>query len=163
PGQIDEPLQVGPDDAVLGGHRGQLLQTAELPLGGLLRLLGQPGLLDPLAQLVDLDLLLVALPELLLDRLQLLAPEVLALPLVALGLARGLDLRYPPYYLELAGEDLREAPQPLADVDLLQQLLLLLDRDPQRAGDQAGEGRGVLEVGHSELQLLGQVRDLLDD
>ena len=41
--------------------------------------------------------------------------------------------------------------------------LLLLDRDPQRAGDQVAERRGLVEVGDGELQLLGQVGDLLDD
>ena len=35
--------------------------------------------------------------------------------------------------------------------------------DPQRAGDQVRERRGVVDVGDRELQLLGQVRDLLDD
>ena len=66
-------------------------------------------------------------------------------------------------HLELAREDLREPAQPLGDVDLLEQRLALLGRDPQRAGDQVRERRRVLEVGHRHLQLLGQVRDLLDD
>ena len=57
----------------------------------------------------------------------------------------------------------REPPQALADVDLLQQRLLLLDLDPQRAGDQVRERGRVLEVGDRHLQLLGEVRDLLDD
>ena len=43
--------------------------------------------------------------------------------------------------LELAGEDLREPAQPLGDVDLLEQLLLLLGRDAQRAGDQVARAR----------------------
>ena len=50
-----------------------------------------------------------------------------------------------------------------ADVVLLQQRLALLGRDPQRAGDQVRERGRVLEVGHRHLQLLGQVRRLLDD
>ena len=57
----------------------------------------------------------------------------------------------------------RQPPQPLADVDLLQQRLLLLDLDPQRARDQVRERGRVLEVGDRHLQLLGEVRDLLDD
>ena len=124
---------------------------------------GRLGRLDPLAQLVDLGLLLVALAELVLDRLQLLAQEVLALALVDLGLDLRLDLGAEPDHLELAGEDLREAPQPLGHVDLLEQLLLLLGGDPQRPGDQVRERRGVVEVGDRELELLGQVGDLLDD
>ena len=49
-------------------------------------LLWKVRLVDGLAQLGDLRLLLVALAELLLDRLQLLAQEVLALALLELGL-----------------------------------------------------------------------------
>ena len=78
---------------MLGGRRRQLLQPRELALGRLARVLGQLGLLDLLAQLVDLGLLLVLLAQLVLDRLQLLAQEVLALGLVDLGLDLGLDLR----------------------------------------------------------------------
>ena len=51
----------------------------------------------------------------------------------------------------------------LATSTLLQQRLLLLDLDPQRAGDQVRERGRVLEVGDRHLQLLGEVRDLLDD
>jgi hypothetical protein len=43
------------------------------------------------------------------------------------------------------------------DVDLLQQLLLLLGLEPQRAGDEVAEGAGVVEVGDRHLQLLGEV------
>ena len=50
-----------------------------------------------------------------------------------------------------------------ADVDLLQQPLLLLDADAQRARDQVAQGRRVVEVGDRELELLGQIGDLLDD
>ena len=66
------------------------------------------------------------------------AQEVLALRLVHLGLDLGLDLRAELHHLELAGEDLGEAPQPLRDVALLEQLLLLLGLDPQRARRSCG-------------------------
>ena len=154
PRQLDQPLEVGADDAVLGGGGRQPLEPRELAVGGLAGLLGQPGRLDPLAQLVDLRLGLVPLAELALDRLQLLAQVVLALALVDLRLDLGLDLRAELDHLELAGEDLREPPQPPGDVDLLEQLLLLVGRDPQRAGDQVRERRGIVDVGDRELQLL---------
>ena len=149
-----------PYSAAAGGSFSSRPSSRSACLRGVL---GQLRRLDPLAQLVDLGLLLVALAELLLDRLQLLAQEVLALALVDLRLDLRLDLGAELDHLELAGEDLREAAQPLADVDLLEQLLLLLGRDPQRAGDQVAERRGVVDVGDRELQLLGQVGDLLDD
>ena len=125
--------------------------------------LGQLDRGQLLAQLLDLGLGRVALAELLLDRLELLAQQVLALGLVELGLHLGLDARAHGGDLELVREDLGQPPQPLGDVALLEQLLLLLGLDPQRAGDQVRERRGVVEVGDRELQLLGQVRDLLDD
>ena len=148
---------------MLGRRRRQFLQPRELALGRLHRLLGQPRPLDPLAQLVDLGLLLVALPELVLDRFQLLAEEELALPLVDFGLDLGLDLAAQLDDLELAGEDLGEPAQAGADVELLEQLLLFGGRDPQRAGDQVAERRRVVDVGDRHLQLLGQVGDVLDD
>ena len=116
-----------------------------------------------LAQVVHLGLGRVLLAELLLDRLQLLAQHVLALRALHLRHDLRLDLRADGDDVELAREDLAEPPQPLADVDLLQQRLLLLDLDPQRAGDQVRERGRVLEVGDRHLQLLGEVRDLLDD
>ena len=163
PGQLDQPLEVGADDAVLGRGGRQFLQPRELAVGRFAGVLGKPGGLDLLAQLVDFRLLLVALAELVLDRFQLLAEEELALALVDFGLDLGLDLGAELDHLELAGEDLGEAAQARGDVDLLEQLLLLLDRDPQGAGDQVAEGRGVVDVGDRQLQLLGQVGDLLDD
>ena len=163
PRQRGDPLQPGADHAVLGRGLRELLQPRELAVGLLAHDLGQLERGELLAQLVDLGLGRVALAELLLDRLQLLAQDVLALGLVHLGLDLRLDLGADLEHLELAREDLRQPPQPLGDVDLLEQRLALLGRDPQRAGDQVRERARVLEVGHRHLQLLGQVRDLLDD
>ena len=112
PRQVDQPLQVGADDAVLGRRRGQALEPRELALGGPLRVLGQLGRLDPLAQLVDLGLGLVLLAELALDRLQLLAQVVLALTLLDSRLDLVLDPRAELDHLELAREHLRQPPQP---------------------------------------------------
>ena len=108
------------------------------------RLLGQLGRLDFLAQFVDFGLLLVPLAELVLDRFQLLAEEELALAFVDLRLDLGLDLGAELDDLELAGEDLGEVAQPLGDVDLLEQLLLLLgarSAGRRRSGGRAPPGR----------------------
>ncbi len=163
PRQRGEPLEVGADHAVLGGGLRQLLQPRELAVGLAPHVLGQRDRAELLAQLLDLGLRRVALAQLLLDRLELLAQHVLALGLVELGLHLRLDPRPDRGDLELAGEDLREAAQPAGHVALLQELLLLLGLDPQRAGDQVRERRRVVEVRDRDLQLLGQVRDVLDD
>ena len=89
-------------------------------------LLGQLELVERGAQLVDLRLGRVLLAELVLDRLQLLAQDPLALALLHLGVDLALDLRADGDDVELAGEDLGQPAQPLADVDLLEQRLALL-------------------------------------
>ena len=75
----------------------------------LLRLLGHPGRLDLLAQRVDLLRALVALAELLLDRLELLAQVVLPLRLRHLRLDLRLDLRAELEDLGLLGQRCRRA------------------------------------------------------
>ena len=65
--------------------------------------------------------------------------------------------------LELAREDLRQPPQATRDVALLEQGLLLLGLEAQRAGDQVRQRGGVVQVGDGHLELLREVRDVLDD
>src|SRR4051794_12390562 len=163
PRQRGDPLQVAADDAVLGRLGGQLLEAVQLALGLLAHVVGQRDLVELVAQVAGLFGGLVELPELLLDGLELLAQHVLALALVDLRLDLGLDLGADRDHLELAGQRLGQAPQPAADVDLLQQRLLLLQRQAQRAGDEMAERARVVHVGDRELQLLGQVGHLLDD
>ena len=126
-------------------------------------MLGKLGLLDLLPELRGLGLLLVHLTELLLDRLELLAQEELALSLLHLRLDLRLDLRADRDQLELSRQQLREPPKPLRHAELLQQLLALFRLDPQGAGDHVGELGGILQVGDRHLELLGQVGHLLDD
>ena len=164
PRQRQDPFEVGADDAVLGRGRRQPLEPPELALGGLAHILRQRQLREPLAQLVHLGLLGVALAELLLDRLQLLAQEVLALALLHLRLHLRLDLRAELEDLDLAREDRRDLTQPLLDVDRLEELLALLGRDrAQGRGDEVGERARVVDVRRGELELLGQVGREPDD
>ena len=163
PRQRGEPFQVGADHPVLGRLRRQVLEARELALGLLPGLVGELRLLELAAQLLSLDLLLVVLAELVLDGLQLLAQEPFALALVHLRLHLGLDARPDLHQFELAGQDLREHAQPLGHVALLEQGLLLLGLDAQRAGDQVRELGRIVEVGHRHQQLLGQIGQLLDD
>ena len=53
--------------------------------------------------------------------------------------------------------------QPLRHVQLLEQPLLLLGLDAQRSGDHVRQLRRVVDVRDRQLELLGQVRELLDD
>ena len=162
-GRLGHPLQVGADDAVLGRRLRDLLEPRELAVDLRADVLGQLELGERRAQLVDLRLGRVLLAELVLDRLELLAQDPLALSLLHLGVDLALDLGADRDDVELAGEDLGQPAQPLRDVDLLEQRLPLLGLDPERAGDQVAERGRVVEVGDRHLQLLGKVRDLLDD
>jgi hypothetical protein len=163
PRQRDDPLQPAADDAVLGGGLRQALQARELAVGLRADRLGQ---VDPASCSRSSSTSAsagVALAELLLDGAQLLAQDELALRAVDLALDLGLDPRADLDDLELAGEDLGDAPQPQRDVGLLEQRLLLLGLEPQRAGDEVRQRAGVVDVRDGDLQLLGQVRQRLDD
>ena len=162
PGQREDPVDVGADDAVLGRRGRQLLEPRELALDRLLCLLGQVLLRDPLAQLVQLGLLRVPLAELVLDRLQLLAEEVLALALLELGLDLRLDLRAELHHFQLAFEDAEHVAQPGGHVALLEQRLLLVGLQAQGRGDEVRERARVVDVRGRELELGRQVGDERD-
>ena len=95
--------------------------------------LGHAGRLDLLGELLDLLGLVVALAELLLDRLHLLAQEVLALVLADLGLHLRLDLRPELEHLELLDQDPVQVVHPRADVERLEHLLLHRRADRRQA------------------------------
>ena len=123
-----------------------------------------PAAVDLGAQLVDLLGLLVPLAELLLDRLQLLAQEVLALVLADLGLHLRLDLRSELEDLELLDQDAVERVHPRADVERLEDFLLHRRADGRQArGDEVGELAGIGDVGGERLQVVGQQRRQRDD
>ena len=131
--------------------------------GLLVDLLGQVRLVDAVAQLVDLGLGLVGLAQLVLDGLELLAQDVLALGLVHLRLDLVLDLGAQLQHFQLPVHEGGEAAQPLGEVDLFEQLLLVLGLEAHGGGDEVAESRRVVDVGGRQLQLVGQVGDQLDD
>ncbi len=92
PRQGHEPVEVRANDAVLGCGGGDLLQSRQLAVDGFLRVFRQLQLREAAAQLVDLRLLGVTFAELVLDRLELLAQEELALAFLHLLLNLRLDL-----------------------------------------------------------------------
>ena len=130
-------------------------EALELVLGRLADLVGQHELVELGAQLVDLGLLLVGLAELLLDGLELLAQKVLALRLVDLGAHVGLDLGAQLEHLELARQDAGELAQPLLDVGLFEQLLLVFGLDAHGAGHEERKGARFFDVGGRHLELFG--------
>ena len=125
-----------------------------------------PAGLDLVAQLVDLGLLRVVLTQLALDRLELLAQDVLALGLVHLGLDFGLDPALQLEDLDLVGEEVGDELEPLGDVDRLEHLLALLGRHVRAVGDHVGQQAGLADVAGGDGGLRrdrGAVRDVLLD
>ena len=153
PRQSDEPVEVRPDDGGLGGGLRHLLEAAELLERLLLDVLGHPRVADLVLVLVDLGLDLVELPELLLDGLELLAQEVLALGLAHRLLDAVLDLRAQLEDLELLAQEGRRLLEALLGLDGLEDGLLLLGLEVEMERDEVGETAGLLDGpgGHEHL------------
>ena len=118
-----------------------------------LDLLRHAGGLDLVAQLVDLGLLRVVLAELSLDRLELLAQDVLALGLVHLGLDLGLDPTLQLEDLDLVGEEVRDELEARHDVDRLEHLLALLGGHVRAVGDHVGQQARLADVAGGDRRL----------
>ena len=166
PGQADQPVDVGPDDPDLGRCGGDPAHPVHFLDRAGLDLVGHAGRLDLVAQLVDLGLLRIVLTQLALDRLELLAQDVLALGLVHLGLDFRLDPALQLEDLDLVGEEVGDELEPLGDVDRLEHLLALLGRHVRAVGDHVGQQAGLADVprGDRGLGRDGRaVRDVLLD
>ena len=124
PRQRDEPIEVRAHHRVLRRRVRHALEAPQLLLRLLLDFLGHLRVGDRLAQLVELGLRVV-LAELLLDRLQLLAQHVLALALVELALRLLADLARQLQHLDAVREELDDAIEPVANLERLEDRLLL--------------------------------------
>ncbi len=92
PGERNHPVQVGPDHTVLGGRGWEFGESIQFPAGHLVCLGRKSGLLEFGAEFFDLGRLFVHFAQFALNRLQLLAQEVLALYLLDLFSGLFLDL-----------------------------------------------------------------------
>ena len=164
PRQRDEPLEIRPGDRVLGGRRRHLREPVELAQGLPVRLLGHAGGLDLLAKLGQLLTPLVALAELLLDRLQLLPQVVLPLGLGHLALDLRVDLRPQLEDLGLLREGLHQRLEPRLDVGRLEERLALDGgQGGQGGGDEVDHPPRVAGAGDEGQEIVGQRRGQLDD
>ena len=164
PGQRHQPVEIGARDGVLGRRHRHLRQAIELARRFLQHGLGHAGRLDLLAQLVDFLGLVVVLAELLLDRLQLLAEEVLALVLADLRLHLRLDLRPELEHLELLDQDPVEQVHAGADVERVEHLLLHRGGQRRQArDDEVGQLARLGDVERQRLQVVRQQRRQRDD
>ena len=147
PGQLDQPVEIGPDHAVFAGGLGHALQAAKLLARLILDLLRHFGGDDRLLEFRDLGALaFVRFAELALDRRHLLAQQNLAVAGVERGLGLPPDLRRQAQNLDPVGEQPRDAIDSGAELDRLQDLLLLLRRRVHEGGDHVGELAGLLDA-----------------
>ena len=128
---------------------------------------GIPDVFDLLLKLLDLLGLVVALAQLLLNRLQLFAEEVFALVLPDFRLHLRLNLRAELEDLELLDQDPIERVHTRAHIERLEHFLFDRGGDGRQArGDEIGETAGLADVRRQRLQIVGQQRrqrhDLLE-
>ena len=164
PGQLDQPLQVGARDGVLGRRRLHHLEPLELLDRDLLG--RRPASWPPAIfsrkssrsppRLVDLA-------QLFLDGLELLAQDVLALVAAHLLLDLAVDLLAHLQHLVLAREELQHLAQARLEVERLQHVLLLVDLHVQVRGDEVRQLPRLGDAVDQRAGLLGQLGHQLDD
>ena len=157
PRQVDEGLDVVAHHGRLGRHRRHELQLLQLGLGLLARVLGHVRALDALLHLLEVGALL-ALAELLLDRLHLLVQVVLALALLHLPLDAAADALLDLQDVDLGLELRQQVLEALLDLEHLEHLLLLLELERQVRRHRVGEAAGFVDAGERGEDLR---RDLL--
>ena len=160
----EQPVEVGADHLRLAALVAHALEPAGLALGLLTDRVWHVGLGD--ARAIVLGGRAVVVAELLADRLELTAQDVLALLLLRAGLHVLADA---PAYLQLGEPFELEAQrqlQALDDVDRLEQLDLVGEADVGGIGGRVGERSGAGDCAHELANpgiRLAQVEDLLDD
>ena len=158
----EHPVEIVAHHRRLGAHRRHGAQLLQLRHRLLARLLRQLGGLDLGLELGGLVLAVLALAQLLLDRLELLVQVVLALRLLHLPLHAVTDALFHLQHADLAlhvGEDALETHRHGRG---LQQFLLLGDLEPEMRGDRVRELRRLLDLVDRNQHLGGDLLVELD-
>ncbi len=124
---------------------------------------GHAGALGAFAEVLGLGLAAVRLAEFLLDGLELLLEEVLALGLFDLAAGLVLDLLGHLQNVDPLDEAVVDLLEPLEDVGGLEQVLALLDGVGEVGGDEVGQGGGVVDAVEHADGLVGDVGAQFDD
>ena len=164
PRHRDQPVEVGADHRALARLLAHALEAGQLALGLLAHLVRHAGFLDLGAVLLDDRAVVVA--ELLLDRLHLLAQEVLALLLLRARLHVVADLAAHLHLGEALTLELERPAEPLGHVELLQQLDLLVIGQVRRVAGGVGEGAGLDDRAHERRDaavIAAKLEELLDN
>ncbi len=160
----EDPVEVVADHRSLGRGVALALEPGELPVGLLAHGLGQLGLLQLAAVLLDDRG--VVLAELLADRVHLAAEDVLALLLGGALLHVVADAAAHLHLGEPLALQLDRERQALLHVQRLEQLDLLLEGEVGGVADGVGEGPGLgdrAQERRDSAVVAAQLEDLLDD
>ena len=163
PRHREQPVEVVADHRRLGRLVAHALEPRELAVGLDLDVLGHLGLGDLLPVLLDDRSLVLA--QLLADRVELAAQDVLALLLLDSGLDVVLDALADLHQRQSLTLKLEGQLEPRAHVDGLEQPHLLLERDVGGVAGRVREGAGLGDrayEGRDPAVVAAQLQDLLD-
>ncbi len=158
PRNARQPVEIVAHDGGLGRHRAHLAQLLELGVRLLAGLLRELGLGDLLFQFGHLVAAVLAVAELLLDRLHLLVEVVLALGLLHLAFYTRADALFDLQDGDLAFHEAERLFKAQLHARRLQHFLLFDDLDGEVRSDRVGELRVVLDLARGTDDL---GRDLL--
>ena len=166
PGNREDPVQVVAHHRGFRRHRAHGAQFLQLRQGFFAGFLGQLGRLDALFQLGQFVAAVLALAQLLLDRLQLLIEVILALGLLHLALHAVADALFNLQHADLAFHEGIDLFQAVADGPALQQFLLFGNLQRQVRGHGIGQLAEVVDLidrdQHFRRDLLVQFDVLLE-
>ena len=162
PGQDGQPVEIRPDDRILGRAGVHPAQSFDLPLGFGQNVLGRLGLFETPPEFFQFGVLGLAFAEFFLNGFDLLAEEMVALRLGDFGTDLFLNLARQLQDGDLPREELAELFEARADVDFAEELLLFLDAERQAGAEQVGEPSGLARVHRGDLKFLGHLLTLID-
>ena len=157
PRHLHQPVDVVADDRRLRRHRRHHLQLVEFGGGLLAGLLGHARLGDLLLQVRELVAALVHFAKFLLNGLHLLIQVVLALRLLHLRLDAAADALLDLQHIHLAFDGDQDVFQALANVQDLQDLLLLAELQGHVGGHGVGQATRVLDARQRRQHLRGHL------
>ena len=157
PWKIDEPVQIGSDDAAFRAVAAAVSETVQLIEGLLLGFLGHLGLLDLFLIGEELLGVFIILAQFILDGLQLLAKIVFLLHLVDVAFDLGADLLFDFRDFQFLVDDHQKLFQSFLDVKRHKKILLVLRFQHQVRCHRVAEPARVFYVIQRQKRFLGHI------
>ncbi len=162
PGQVHQPVEIGPHHPVFAGGFRHALQAPQLLAGLVLDLFWHIGVADRLFELGDFGRLsLVAFAELALNGRHLLAQQDFAVARVERRLGLSADLLRQSQNLDPMGQQPRDPLQSGDDIHGLEDFLLLVRRRVHEGRHQIGERAGRIDALDGRQQFVWRLRQEL--